>query len=669
VSVVFSILLGHGASAIPSSVSGMAPVHALFGGLGANAYTVALRSGGRMPFYVVEIATEKRCVHEWGVAPCPATGGSDGAYCYRSWQTCPTAATKAAFQGSAYTWRFISANVPLHELPGVMAAYSPYSSSQYPILPLVEKVDHAAAKVDLEAGFTQRGKLNITFHDLGSLHPNDVQAQPVPGFDRDKSIRNTSTAGFWWLRWLAMWPNYRNMAIRVLRGFVASDATLEECWSGLVEDISRDASGTIKLVATDFTEPMLKSIPHSAGNLNTLDADVSRSATSWVVQDAGRYTDPLPLAYGYVWAEAETTTGRTELVRISGRNTTTETLTVVRGRLGTYAEPVRADTTIREVIAFGPGDGITEGRPMSIIRALLERVGLGASRIDATSFDASARALGPVVLRRTIREPKPCNDLINDLCQPLMLCLYVGRTNKIEARVNMPARPGETVQTVTDARNILSGSGNTKTGERQRITHVNVYYDHDEEGEGEWPQDGGVAVFINAAAIAPAFHGADLTDVQSKSLDGRWLRGDDADTAAWIASAWGRQLGTAPMRFTWNAELRDATYGLGDLVDITSVDLLDAHGAKRTTRAMIVEVKPVGLSGFSFVAQTFGFFPTSQGGRRIALIAPSGQADYGSATTQEKNYWYIGTAATDSDSDGDTDTTTVGTAPDDGYYL
>lgn len=639
-------------------------------GAGANAYTLALRAGGRRPFYVVEIETTKRCALTFGQAPCPAVGSTP---CYGSWATCPTAATRAAFTGSTYTWRYSSCEIPLHEMAALMTSYAPATSSQYGILPLVSKVDFADSKIDAEAGFSRRGKANVSFHDVGTLNANLTQALPTPGFDPDKSVRNTGRAGFWWLRWLAQWPNYRNMVMRIKRGFFGSSfaaTDLETCWEGLVEDIARETNGTIKLVATDVLEPLTKEIPRQAGNLNTLATDVSRSATAWTVQDVRRFSDPASLVSGYVHVEAETTTGRKEIVRVSAVNESTDVMTVVRAQAGTYAEPIRAGTTVREVLAFGIGDGITEGRPLAIIKAILERVGLpAATYVDGTSFAHAEDLIGPVAVRRVVREPKAANSLVNELCELFQICLFVGKTNKIEARVNFPSRPGETIGTVTDARNVMVGTGTTKTGDRQRITHVNVYYDHDDDGEGSWPQDGGIAVFINAAATAPMFYGDALQDVQAKSIDGRWIRGDDTDLADWVASAWGTTLGDAPMRFSWSAELRDATMGLGDLVDITSVDILDEHGSRKTTRAMIVERKPADLGGFTFVAQTFGFFPTSQGGKRIALVAPAGQADYDSASDAEKLFAYVGTSATDDDGDTATDTATVGAAADDGWYL
>lgn len=640
-------------------------------GAGANRYTELLRAPGRMPFYVVEIETDKRCSLTWGTHPCPATGGSDGAYCYHSFNTCPTAATKAAFTPSSYIWRFASNHVPLHAMTSLLSDYGGASSSQAAIFPLVNKVDFAAAQVDIEAGFTRRGKATITMQDTGVLSVGGVQSMRVPGFDLDKSVRNTSAAGSWWLRWLAQWPNHRNMKIRIKRGFFASDFPaddLETCFTGLVESIARDAKGEIRISTTDYLEPLTKKIPLEVGTRNALAADVSRSATSWTVEDASYFTDPSSLVSGGIFLEAATTTGRSEIVQLTARDTGAEALTVTRAMLGTYAEPIRMDTPLREVLAFGTGDGLTEGRPMAIIRSLLERVGLPAATfVDEASFADAERQIGPVALRRVVREPTACNELINELCQLFQLALFAGEDGRIVARCNFPAMPGETIPTVTDARNVLAGTGAQMVGERQRLTHVRVYYDYEEDGAGDWAKDGGVSVYINGTTFSAKNYGSKLEDIQDKSIEARWLRGDDDDLASWVASAWGVRFGSAPLRFTWSAELRDATYDVGDLVDITSIDLLDAHGATKVTRALIIEKKPTDMHGFAFVAQTYGILPTSQGGKRIALVAHDGQADYGSASDTEKLYWYIGSTATDADSDGVVDTTATG--DDDGYYL
>ena len=642
----------------------------LGGGLGANEYTRLLRSAGRHPFWVVEIETLKRCALEWGTAPCPASGETDGGYCFHSYHTCPTAATKAAFVGSQYTWRFITAGVPLENLSTLRATWQPSTSSQMSLLPVVSSVSFTPAQIEIEGGFTRRGKASVTMHDLGVVKPDATQAIPMPALDLDKSVRNTGRNGYWWPRWLATWPHYRNMVVRLKRGFVSSSIAttdLATVWTGRLENITRDSKGDIKLECTDALEPLLKSLPREAGNINTLQADVSRSATSWTVEDVTRYTDPGPLANSYVYAEAETSTGRKEIVRISGRNETTQALTVVRGAFSTYAEPIRLGAQVVEVLAYGVGDTITEGRPLKIIKSLLELCGLDeATYINAASFDRAEALLGPVALRRVIRESTAANELINEICQLFQLAIFVGDSGLIEARVNFPASPGETINTVTDARNITNAGGSLKTGEKQRVTHCRVYYDHDDDGNGDFQA---VSVYINGATYQAEYYGGEKADIQDKSLEGRWLRGDDDATAAWVASSWGVQFSQPPTRFGWTAELRDDEYELGALVDITSVDIMDAYGTQQATRAMIVEKRHNANSTISFVAQTYGHAPTSQGGKRIAIVAPAGQADYDSATDANKLHAYVGASATDTDGDGITDTTTVGASADDGWYL
>lgn len=618
------------------------------------AYDAQIDAAARAPLWLVQITTAKRCANTYAnddaPSTCTASDAGDGARCYFSRKTCQDAAN---FRPDGdFTWSFISADLkPWLSLFGEIT----------PLYPLVKDVSHVQQQVELaggatKGGFTRPDKLTVTMFDVGG------ESGACPSFDLDKSVRNTGTAGHFWRRWIAQWPNFRNMTVTVKRGFYTSSFTAADFaayWGGTLEDFSIDHSGVVKLSCVDWLRAVEKQLPKKISSSVKLLADMSRSATSLTVADASQFTDPDDIT-GDVCVEFTTFTGRQEKAIVTAVDIGSDpnTLTVTRGAFGTIAEPVRDGTEIREILCYASDDGVTGLRPNTIILDLLNRVGVASANINTMSFDDAADWIGPSLLKRTVREPEEVRKLIQEIAELYQAFLYIDPTQKVSMGIKRPAEIGETIGTITDATNIVSGSGDLKIQERGRLTHVAVFFDYpdDDSSSNDWNK---LQVAINGETFDAEFYGAGEEDRQEKRIESRWIRSEDEGGAQAIAVHLSMVYATPPLRFGWTAELRDADTDIGDVLDVTTVDIQDEHGASAERRMVVVSKQNVGLHAFKFQAEDTSY----DGTQRIFVIGANTLPDYDSASAAEKLYGYFG------DGDLGATTSTVGAANDDGYYI
>lgn len=601
-----------------------------------STYSGQLTALGRVPFVLVELTTAKRCTDTYadGVT-CTATDLGDGSRCYYSWHTCQKTSD---FTTGSHTWRFFTQGVPIPKT--IMEAY-PF------LLPHVKSATPVASAIDMEHGFATTEKVKVVLFDAGGRDAGGTALADCPPFDLDKSTRNTTRAGSFWRRWLAQWPHFKNMDVVIWRGFSTPTfptSELLKVWSGKLEDVTVEQDGTVTLHAVDLLRSVGNLLPPPTSTAMYLTAVHSRSATTLNVSTTVDITDPTTIA-GNVTVQVVTATGTKERMIVTAKTATT--LTVTRARFGTNAGALPKNATVSEILAF------RDMRPLAIVADILDRLDIPAASIDSAQFDVEAQFIGPATCEHYVEKPTEARQLLFDVLEPFMAFLFPDEGLKIRACASGPARIGETVGTVTDASNIASKpQPKFALNDRGRLTHCTVYHGLP-EGSDDVKKATGAVVAINDGNYVSTYYGSTREDLQGKTIKAKWLRGDDGYTASLAAVRWARAFGAAPARFTWSAELKDAGTKVGDLVDITSKAMTDAHGAAIVTRAIVVTKTPIGLTGFTFEAVPSQFellhrawvVSAPNVTKRWAFIADAGAANWTTASAAEKARCYVGSAA------------------------
>lgn len=616
-------------------------------------YIAQRDAAGRTPFYLVEL-TVNRCGLEYTTSPCQAVDLGDGARCSFSYFTCQDRDNfdsdgAGGTVGTTQTFRFHSAGV---QVPPVF--HTTYSQ----LWPLVEKVSHLTSELDPDKGLTLPEKMTVSLLPIITM---GIGTHPPQNTDKSGLI-NTSVAGHFWRTFLFIHPNIRTATVTIKKGFVSSAfvvSDLESLWKGTVSSIDVRADGRVNLQCRDLFAHNLAKVPPPISTTNTVQAAVARDGSTVAVFDASEFTDPADIT-GKVVIEVETITGRMELAEVG--SIASNTLTITKGLFGTPKEPWAKGATITEVWAVaseGPTASGDNGiRPLTALADLLNRAGIPAGDIDSTQWTAEAVWIGPVLIKGIIRKPTLVKKLTQQILRLFSACIYEDESLKLRVHVNAPPTTTETVGTVADDPNILiSKPPTTQAGEDKRLTHVSVFYDKEEDGDDFRK----VAAAINATTFTELFYGATEKDRRELKVETPWLQSWQSGHAELIAFRLLLQRDRHRAFFEYEAELRDETQVLGELVDLTTNDLQDAVGADRTVRCAVVKKKWSGIFGFRFTLEETGFGRAQQGEGewRFGSIGPSGSADYDSASSSEQ-----ADGAWIADASGN-----VGTGDDGAYYL
>lgn len=590
------------------------------------AYNAEVAEFGRRVQWLVELDLD-RCSLTYTVGACAVSDLGDGSRCHYTWGTCQI---QSAYTKTTRTWRFCLNNVPWPDTSTV--AY-----------PLLKRIVTIPQKIDADRLTVYPEKVTAEF---------EADYNPLP-FDADKGAGffNTGTAGEFWRCLIARNRNYSGRAMRVLRGFYA-DGFLVSDFEQIgptykIKEVQIGRDGVRITAESPLADLGKVNVPWTISDTNTVQADITDTGTTVTVNDGSEFPDPADFTRNTVYIQCET-----EAMEVS--SISTDTLTVVRGALGTTAVAHAAGAKLSHVFSIGtPAQGRT---PTDALQDILEFAKVQAASVNTTSFDTVKYGFWPGEdLQAIIRRPKRASEIIAKIREPRQLLLYLDADGKFACQVMGPV--ASTVS-LDETQSATAGSTEVNEDQDARITRAYFWYDPDDE-------DGG-----GSSALADQYHRAvvsiDATletannygDERSQVITDAYIR--PTLPAARVANL-GRRLvarkGNGLRYIAFELDLIDATsIAIGTVVELTTRQVLNVDGSNAVVTLLITQREETTGSRVLFTGVDI-----TLGGRYARIMSNTATDDYDTASASEKlngGYW------------GNATTNKVGTAAvDDGYVF
>jgi len=321
-----------------------------------------------------------------------------------------------------------------------------------------------------------------------------------------------------------------------------------------------------------------------------------------------------------------------------------------RGAFGTTAKIQSDNASFLEVVVYRHQLDESGINPSIVIRDLFSRSGFTDADMDLTIFNTEFDSNSSAAFRRgratgladgTIADPQGINSLAKEVREQSGVDIWISETGLLRAKSPLTIRPGDTIKIVTDEANIVDNSFNVKGNTDSRSTRVLVYFNIKVDTEGKDPED-----FLNVRINVDLGIEA-LSGPKSRVIFSKWIfRSDEAsDLASTIVTRYRRGLKMG----STSLELKD------DLnIEVGSLLIVNSDGILITTDAGDVE------RGNTFWQVTQKQDNRDKGqiklemvlisDKRICLIAPASPPfpdDFDDASTEDRIYGFIGTAAPD----------------------
>ena len=220
-----------------------------------------------------------------------------------------------------------------------------------------------------------------------------------------------------------------------------------------------------------------------------------------------------------------------------------------------------------------------------------------------------------------ISEPTDVSKLLADLV------LHVGgfmwwspSEQKLKFKVLAPLAPNESaVATLTDEANLIEGSVKIENLDPLRLTRTGLFYDirsavADRKEINSYLRG---RLFIDADAESAN----EFNDRRDDLIYSRWWTAANDAAVLAVVSRRASYYREAPKKITCRLDAKDAAIVEGDLVDVTTSQLVGTDGAALTTRCLVMKRRDE-EGRISFVLRTTTL------DQRFAFIAPNGTPDY-----------------------------------------
>jgi hypothetical protein len=623
------------------------------------------------------------CANTYGSAPCTAAAGT-GNECYNSFGTCQD---RTNYTRAVRTLKFCSRS---------MAA--PAGET---LRPYLTDFNGSATEIVPDKGLAIRGQSTATLID-----------EPCSDVGEDPYIANRATVatGTFWGRFIARNYNLVGRDARILRGYLTTPfdwATFETELYVITDVAGPDKQGKIKLTLNDpvkrldavkipsVTDGKLATALPATANIGVATAATSTSITlaaaasavddayngqevyvyegtaagqrrtitdyvgstriatvaAWAVNpdstssyEVGALGLSLATGKGAQYADPATS-GKNEYVRLGDEvirytaksgDTLTWPDTTYRAQFGTTRADHKLDANVQQCRAW-----IAKTVP-EVAEDLLNEGGLVDGIIDLAQLSSEGTQwFNGVTLTACVPSPETASALLADLLIDLNASVWWDAIAQlVKFKANMPELGS--AGALTDD-NFILNSMDVKRASKDRITQAAIYYDlRAATLDTKKPESyGRAALYIDTDAESVNEYGDERPLIRYS----RWLSEDNVNFASsWSARLIGRRR-DAPINYSFKLDPKDLV-GLGTLVEISTDSLQDATGAPAVKIARITKVEDQGE--FQDVSALGTNFTT-----RYGFIAPNGQANYGSATSTEKQYAYICNTATGKMTNGD----------------
>lgn len=394
---------------------------------------------------VIEI-DQDFCQNDFGVSPCTATNGPNGAIkCWNTYATCTDSENYNR---------------------GVLTLYFSTPQSRefdFYTIPLLKNFSFSAAKVNIGSRASNskplgtRGSVTITLAD--TIHTDNIVDPYVSERDYNPLDRGT-----FWTKWLARNPYYTGRNLRVKTGFVGQDYSDFVTRHYVIDTITPSASGdSVSIRALDILrladDEKAKCPALSEGYLVS---DISDTSSSLILAgvDIDDYPDNI-IRIGDEIITYTTVTGSSSPYTLSG---------LTRGAHKTEASDHDADDTIQSCVLFS-------GFCWEIAYDILINYGnIDPSYIDFDEWEAEGSTwLSQFNVERVVSEPEGVTSLLGSLSQSCMFFVWVDEeTQKIKFKAIRPE--GGALETASQSGSMIENKTSLNIQPEFRASDVWVSY-------------------------------------------------------------------------------------------------------------------------------------------------------------------------------------------------
>lgn len=495
------------------------------------------------------------CSLTYGVAPCTASIPTTGtAKCFNSIKTCQD---RAHFAESEVTLRFAE---PTEYLP-----------REIDCIPSIVSVDFSPATVSLGKDLGQRASLTVTFQD----HPHSDTGQ---GYDKYRTERTYDAyrQGTYWGKFRARQPYLRGRSLRWISGLVGDELADMQTLHFVIESFNGPTpDGRFTIVAKDLlklADGDRAQCPQLSNGF--LAADISAGATSATMLPAGIGNAEYPL-------------GGTDYLCIGGNeivgfSRVGDTLTLIRGQLGTTASAHRAQDRVQLVKHFASKDAAD-----IVADLLINAADIDASHIPLADWQEETGTFLGNVYTGTICEPTSVATLCAEVIEQAALAVWHDlEADKLRLQV-LRAVPVDAATFTPE--NTIEDSVAIKEQESKRISRVQVYFGRIDPTKPLSNLDNYRSTSLTEDENAEADYGVPAI----KTILSRWIPQAGRSVADRLGAVQLGRYRDAPRQVQFKLQRHastDALLGIGYRVEADCVQ--DASGAAASIPIQVTRLNP-----------------------------------------------------------------------------
>lgn len=398
-----------------------------------------------------------RCSRVYGVAPCTASLSEGNPHkCFNSDKTCQDRANLDLSEVQTFVYSINQSGLPKDRT--IHPALKSVTSN--PIQLNLSGIDPKSSPLG------KRARVVAEFEDFrdSDTGSDKYQAERRSGAAQFDGIGyDPFDQGHHFRKMRARFPYYLGNAFRIRRGYKGQpwDEMTVTNWV-VSEWKGPDAGGRVQVTAKDILDltDSKKAVAPKPSRGKLLLA-IDKDATELTLTPSG---------IGATYADA----GRVSIgreVMTFARDGDVMTLTA-RGVDGTQAGDHKALDVVQQCLRYEFQE------PQYVIRDLEENFAdVDPAFIPSDDWQASNGSwLAGIFLTRTIARPTGVSRLVSEILQLGILHWWDEETQTLQYRPNRPLEPGEAFFDVTDAANVIEGTGALDMSESQRISQLYFYH-------------------------------------------------------------------------------------------------------------------------------------------------------------------------------------------------
>jgi hypothetical protein len=477
-------------------------------------------------------------------------------------------------------------------------------------IPCLKTAKLQPEEVRVGKGLSYFGQVSIELQDFVD---DDFREDPFYSHASRAAIDHE--AGTYFGKLMARNPWWIGRKIRVIEGW-ATDGVWHSgdtiVHNFLIRDVQGPSGGTVKITAAG---------PLQLLNLN--DAEAPRPSEGVLLADITNIATTATLADAVIAADYPSS----GLIRIGDEimsyTRSGVTLTMVRARQGTIADSHSAGDTVQWCLQY------TDEPLMDIVLDLLTTYGgIDTTYLATDEWDSEQSVwLALYNLSGIVSQPTKILELVQSLLEASACLLWWDDTDgQLKARA---VRPGVTNRGTWNDRFHLLGPAVVARDMTARVSRCDILIDL-RSAERD-PKD--YASYRIRVVGAEEGNGATENKTsQVHVIASRWLSANQVGLAERASSQITTQLRDGRQTLQVEVAAKDAIASIGDLLNVSTKDIVDRNGEPETIRCMVVKREAMAVgSKYRYLLERFPFTG------RFAFMTDIDCPDYDDATTEQKD--------------------------------